>query len=194
MEYQIAYDELSLEARHAWETVNGLPFATHEQHRHAWDILCAEVAGLANDPRPGLHVVSNARPALNASLFVTGAELGALRVMVSWLKANDRAGRMRDLPIYPDLGEAIVSQLGQMPWPGVWQPGYLSQIEEGGTLWFQPVSQAEALEQLLSYTIERGATICPSWPVIERFYLLGLLADVACGLRALLSSDDQTSG
>lgn len=189
MEYEIAYHELSQEARYAWETVSGLPLATREQQRHAWDVLRSEFTCLSGDPQPGLHVVSSETVA-DRELYITGPELSALRVMVAWLKANDRAGRMRDLPIYPDLAEAIISQLGPTPWPEVWQPCYLSHIECGGTLVLQPQSQAVALARLLDFTLEHGTSICPGWSVVERVYLLSLLADVRCWLESLLAIHD----
>lgn len=189
MEYQIAYSELSQEARYAWETVSGLPLATPEQQRHAWDVLRSEFTCLAGDPQPGLHVITSGSAAAG-ELYINGPELGALRVMVAWLKANDRAGRMRDLPIYPDLAEVIISQLGPMPWPGVWHPCYLSQLAYGGTLVLQPQSQAVALARLLDFTLEHGTSLCPGWSVLERVYLLSLLADLRCWLQALLAVHD----
>lgn len=190
MEYQLHYSQLSSEGRHAWETVSGLPLATREQQCHAWDVLRSELADLSDDPQFGLHVVPNAASAVSYELFVSGPELSALRVMIAWLKAHDRSGQMRDLPLYPDLGEAIIEQLGAMPWTGVWQPSYLSSIERGGVLVLQPQSQALVLAQLLDFTLQRGASLCPCWPIAERVYLLSLLADVACWLQSMLVAHD----
>lgn len=190
MEYQIAYSQLSPEARLAWETISGLPLATPEQQRHAWDVLRAEFTCLAADPQPGLHVTSDDLLAVACDLYISAPELAALRVMIAWLKANDRAGRIRDLPIYPDLGEEIISQLGPMPWPGVWQPGYLSALALGGTLALQPHSRALMLTQLLDFTLDRGVSLCPSWPISERIYLLSLLADVRCWLNSMLVAQE----
>jgi len=190
MEHHVAYSELSEEARLAWETLSGLPLTTRDQHRHAWDVLRAEIECLANDPRPGLHVLNYDHHASAYELYLSGPELAALRVMIAWLKANDRAGRMRDLPVYPDVAEAIVSQLGDMPWPGVWQPTYLNAIGTGGTLWLQPRTHASVLIQLLDVTLQHADLLCPGWPSPSRDQLIQLLRDVWCWLHAMLIAYD----
>lgn len=190
MEHQVAYSELSAEARLAWETLNGLPLTTLDQHRHAWDVLRAELECLADDPRPGLHVLTYEHDTSSHELYLSGPELAALRVMIAWLKANDRAGRMRDLPVYPDVAEAIVSQLGDMPWPGVWQPTYLTQVETGGILWLQPRTHAPVLIQLLDVTLHHADRLCPGWPNVARAQLLQLLDDVRCWLHAMMIAYD----
>lgn len=190
MEQRIAYSELSEEARRAWETVSGLPLTTPEQHRHAWAVLRRHLAGLAVDPQPGLYVFANAPRAIGCDLYVSGPELAALRVMVAWLKASDRAGLMRDLPLYPDLAEALISQLGAMPWPGVWRPEYLNHVERGGTLVLQPRSQASVLAETLEIALRRVDLLCPGWPASVRERLVTLLNDVACWLQAMLVAHD----
>lgn len=190
MEHRIVYSDLSDEARRAWETISGLPLTTAEQHRHAWDILCSQVAGLADDPHPSLHVVTTDTAEDTCELYVSGPELAALRVMVAWLKGSDRAGRFRNLPIYPDLAEAIVSQLGPMPWSGVWQPQYLHEIKHGGTLLLRPRGQVEALMHLLEITVRYANHLCPGWPAADRAYLVQLLRDLHCWLSAMLTARD----
>lgn len=190
MEYQIQYRDLSEEARRAWETLSGLPLTTREQHRHAWSVLRASLRSLADDPHPSLHVIERDAVSDISELYVTGRELAALRVMIAWFKANDRAGRMRDLPVYPDLVEAIVSQLGESPWPSVWEPRYLDAVSMGGTLVLRPRAQAEALAQLLTVTLGCPDRICPSWPETERVRLLGTLADLGCWIQAMLAARD----
>lgn len=190
MEHRIAYSELSEEGRQAWETISGLPMTTAEQHRHAWRVLRSELTWLDDDPRAGLYVFANVHNAVGCDLYVSGPELAALRVMIAWLKANDRAGRMRDLPIYPDLAEVIVGQLGEMPWPGVWEAGYLHQLDIGGTLSLHPRTQALVLAQTLELTLRHAAHLCPGWPAAEREYLLSLLADVARWLQSMLVAHD----
>ena len=190
MEHQIAYSELSDEARRAWETISGLPLTTSEQHRHAWDILCGQLSVIADDPQPSLHVITPDVPDDTCELYVTGAELAALRVMIAWLKGSDRAGRMRDLPIYPDLAEAIVSQLGPMPWPNVWQPSYLHESHLGGSLVLRPRGQVAALADLLTVTLEHADRFCLGWPEADRAHLLQLLRDIECWLGAMLTARD----
>lgn len=190
MEHQIAYNDLSDEARRAWETISGLPLTTTEQHRHAWDILCGQLSAIADDPQPSLHVVTPAASDDTCELYVTGPELAALRVMIAWLKGSDRAGRMRNLPIYPDLAEAIVSQLGPMPWPNVWQPGYLHEFHLGGSLLLRPRGQVAALADLLTVTLEHADRLCPGWPDADRARLVQLLHDIECWLRAMLTARD----
>lgn len=190
MEHRIAYRELSTEARQAWETINGLALTTREQHRHAWSVLRSTLEGLAEDPHPTLYVLPDAPAVDTHELFVSGRELAALRVLVAWLKANDRAGRMRDLPVYPDLAEAIVSQLGQGPWPGVWRPSYLDAVADGGKLMLRPRSQAEALARLLDAALAYGHQICPGWSAAQRERLLHELGDVLLWLRAMLAARD----
>ncbi|HEX6287565.1 MAG TPA: hypothetical protein VFZ66_00165 [Herpetosiphonaceae bacterium] len=186
MEHHVAYSELSEEARLAWETLSGLPLTTLDQQLHAWDVLRAELDCLADDPQPGLHVLPYEHLANTCELYLSGAELAALRVMIAWLKANDRAGRMRDLPFYPDVAEAIVSQLGDLPWPGVWHPDYLEQVESGGMLWLQPRTHAMVLIQLLEVTLQDADLLCPGWPPAARARLLQLLSDVWCWLHAMV--------
>lgn len=190
MEHRIAYNELSEEGRRAWETISGLPLTTTEQHRHAWEILCSQLTAIADDPQPSLHVFTAKATTDTCELYVTGPELAALRVMVSWLKASDRAGRMRNLPIYPDLAEAIVSQLGAMPWPNVWQPSYLHETMAGGTLLLRPRGQVQALADLLAVTLRHANHLCPGWPAAERSYLVQLLHDIHCWLQAMLTARD----
>jgi hypothetical protein len=190
MEHHVAYSELSEEARLAWETLSGLPLTTLDQQRHAWDVLRAELECLADDPQPGLHVLSYEPHASSYELYLSGPELAALRVMIAWLKANDRAGRMRDLPVYPDVAEAIVSQLGDMPWSGVWQPNYLSQLESGGVLWLHPRTHASILIQLLDATLQHAELLCPGWPQPARTRLIQLLRDVWCWLHAMMIAYD----
>jgi len=190
MEHRIAYRELSTEARQAWETISGLALTTREQHRHAWAVLRSALQGLADDPHPTLYILPDA-PAIDThELFVSGRELAALRVLVAWLKANDRAGLMRDLPVYPDLAEAIVSQLGEGPWPGVWRPSYLDAVAEGGKLALRPRSQAEALARLLEAALAHGPKMCPGWSTAQRDRLLRELGDVLLWLRAMLAARD----
>lgn len=185
MEHHIAYNTLSEDARCAWETISGLPLASSEQQRHAWDILCAEVGVLAHDPQPSVHMLmQTSQPACD--LFVSGAELAALRVIVAWLKANDRAGRMRDLPVYPDLAEMIIAQLGEMPWPGVCEPAYLDQLAHGGTLWFASPMQAQSMMRLLEAALARPEGICPGWSVDARARLVATLCDVWYWLHTML--------
>ncbi len=194
MEHRIDYRELSAEARQAWETISGLALTTREQHRHAWSVLRSALEGLADDPHPTLYVLSDVPAIETHELFVSGRELAALRVLVAWLKANDRAGRMRDLPVYPDLAEAIVSQLGEGPWPGVWRPSYLDSVVEGGKLALRPRSQAEALARLLEAALADGRQICPGWSTAQRERLLRELGDVLLWLRALLAARDNDAG
>lgn len=191
MEHQVAYSQLSETARRAWETVNGLPLTTYEQQRHAWDVLRSEMTCLADDPRPSLHVLPNHPQATTMELYVSGAELAALRVMIAWLKAADRAGTMRDLPMYPDLAEAIVSQVGPMPWPGVWHPGYLSALESGETLTLHPQFHVPVLTCLLEAALAHATHLCPGWPASERNRLIQLLYDVWCWLQAMQTAYDQ---
>ena len=190
MEHQVTYSELSDEARLAWETLSGLPLTTLDQQRHAWEVLRAELECLADDPQPGLHVLSYEEPANSYELYLSSQELAAVRVMIAWLKANDRSGRMRDLPIYPDVAEAIVSQLGDMPWPGVWEPTYLSDVENGGVLWLHPRTHATILVQLLDATLENAALLCPGWPQPARQRLTQLLHDVRCWLHSMMIAYD----
>lgn len=190
MEHQVAYSELSDQARLAWETLSGLPLTTLEQQFHAWEVLRAEIEALADDPQPGLHVLTYEQHPNAYELYLSPDELAAVRVMIAWLKANDRAGRMRDLPIYPDVAEAIVSQLGDMPWPGVWQPDYLSAVENGGVLWLHPRTHAPILLQLLDATLEQPDLICPGWPESARSRLVQLLRDVWCWLHAMIIAYD----
>ncbi|HEY0734772.1 MAG TPA: hypothetical protein VGD69_07675 [Herpetosiphonaceae bacterium] len=190
MEHQVTYSELSDEARLAWETLSGLPLTTLDQQRHAWEVLRAELECLADDPQPGLHVLSYEDPTNSYELYLSSQELAALRVMIAWLKANDRAGLMRDLPIYPDVAEAIVSQLGDMPWPGVWEPTYLSDVENGGVLWLHPRTHATILVQLLDATLENADLLCPGWPQAARQRLTQLLHDVRCWLHAMMIAYD----
>jgi hypothetical protein len=190
MEHYVAYSELSEEARLAWETLNGLPLTTLDQQRHAWDILRAELDCLANDPQPGLHVLTYQHPASMYELYLSGPELAALRVMIAWFKANDRAGRMRDLPVYPDVAEAIVSQLGDMPWTGVWEPTYLAELETGGVLWIHPRTHAPVLMQLLDVALGHTDLLCPAWPSHARTRLIQLLHDVWCWLHAMMIAYD----
>lgn len=190
MEHRIAYQKLSAEARQAWETISGLALTTREQHCHAWAVLRSSLEGLADDPHPTLYVLPDAPSLDTHELFVSGRELAALRVLVAWLKANDRAGRMRDLPVYPDLAEAIVSQLGEGPWPGVWRPSYLDAVAEGGKLSLRPRSQAAALARLLDAALAHGQQICPGWSTAERGRLLRELGDVLLWLRAMLVARD----
>lgn len=190
MEHNLAYRDLPEEARRAWETISGLPLTTTEQHRHAWDILCNHLAALAHDPQPNLHIVAADPAEDTCELYVSGPELAALRVMVAWLKGSDRAGRVRNLPIYPDVAEAIVSQLGAMPWPHVWQPQYLHEIKHGGTLILRPRGQVEALVHLLDVTLRYANHLCPGWPAAERAHLLQLLGDLHCWLYAMLIARD----
>jgi hypothetical protein len=189
MEHHVAYSTLSKEARLAWETLSGLPLTTRDQHRHAWDVLRAEIESLADDPQPGLHILNYHHPS-DYELYLSGPELAALRVMIAWFKANDRAGRMRDLPVYPDVAEAIVSQLGDMPWPGVWQPTYLAETAIGGTLWIQPRTHAPVLIQLLDVALQHADILCPGWPSPARARLLQLLRDVSCWLHAMIIAYD----
>ncbi len=191
MEHHVVYSDLSEEARQAWETVSGLPLTTYEQQRHAWDVLRAELACLSTDPEAGLHVLANEQHAAAATLYVSAAELAALRVMVAWLKANDRAGRIRDLPIYPDVAEAILSQLGQGPWHGVWHPEYLNQVKEGGSLLIHLRTDGIVLARLLEATLNRAEQLCAGWPIAARDQLLRLLCDVSCWLRAMLMAHDE---
>lgn len=185
MEHEILYSTLSDEGRRAWETISGLPLTTVEQQQHAWEILRAELGPLADDPQPSLHLLP-ADQAEPYDLFLSGAELAALRVMVAWVKANDRAGRLRDLPVYPDLAEALLAQLGPAPWPGVWEPAYLNSLATGGILWLYPHTQARALSQLLEATLVHAADVCPGWPHDARTQLVGLLCDVWYWLQAML--------
>jgi hypothetical protein len=185
MEYQVAYEDLSDAARAAWETVSGLPLTTDEQHRHAWEVLRAEIEGLAADPHAGLHVRRPEHHAL-VEFYVSGPELAALRVMIAWFKASDRAGRMRDLPVYPDIGEAIIGQLGPMPWPDVWLPAYLDSLRFGGTFALPAPSHAQVLLQLLDLALKHATAICPSWPLADRVRLFHLLCDVRRWLQSML--------
>lgn len=191
MEHQVVYSELSEEARQAWETVSGLPMTTPEQHRHAWAVLRSELTCLADDPQPGLYVITNEQEAVAGTLYVSGPELAALRVMVAWLKANDRAGLMRDLPVYPDLAEEILCQLGEAPWIGVWHPSYLNKLETGGTLLLHPRTEGVVLARLLEAVLMRADKLCPGWSPSDRDRLLRLLCDVCCWLRAMLIAYDQ---
>jgi hypothetical protein len=193
MEHQIAYSALSDEARRAWETISGLPMTSTEQHCHAWEVLRAELPCLANDRAPGLHIFVDQQQATVRQLYLSGPELAALRVMVAWLKANDRSGRLRDLPVAPDLGETILAQLGEMPWNDVWESTYLYEVERGGTLWLNARTTGAVLALLLDATLSHARIVCPTWPLRDRQRLFRLLADVRCWLEAMLTVQDQES-
>lgn len=178
----ITTGDLSTEARHALETVSGLPLVSQEQHDHAWSILLPEI--------DMLHVQEAAlSPTDLCDLFVSGPELAALRVLIAWLKGSDRAGRVAHLSAHLAVAHAIVGQLGPMPWTDVWEPTYLRSCE-GGTLWLDPHVEAPALLYVLEVTLAQSQRICPGWPANERAELIGCLCDVWYWLHTMLIAID----
>jgi hypothetical protein len=160
------------EAQHAWDTLATLPLATDEQRDHARAVLAGDPAALPDDsPR--------------CELFLTGPELAAVRVMTAWLKTGDRSGARRDLPIYPDVVESILSQIGPMPWPEVFDAGYLHQPLPGATLLVHPRTEAPALARLIDAALRDRRRLCPGWSAADRRQLVRLLRDVRQWLRAL---------
>jgi hypothetical protein len=168
MDHTITTDTLSEEGRRALETVSGLALVSQEQQDHAWRILLAEL-DLRDQPQAAADDLCD--------LFVSGTELAALRVLIAWLRGSERAGLVAHLSAHLAVAEGIVGQLGEMPWPDVWQPSYLQECE-GGTLWLDPHVEAPALLYLLQATLTQSQRICPGWPAAERAQVIGLLCDV----------------
>jgi hypothetical protein len=161
------------EAQRAWDTLVALPLATQEQRDHARDVLSRDPTALPVDTP-------------FCELFLSGAELAALRLLIVWLKANDRAGRLRDLPIYPDVAEAIVGRLGPIDWQALQEPACVRQPRGGGVLSLHPCTEAPALLQLINAALRRSLHPAVAWPPADRRRLMALLQDIACWLESLI--------
>lgn len=163
---------IPLAAQQAWHTLTALPLASAEQQAHAREVLQQLPTVLMNDVR-------------RCDLFLSADELAALRVMLAWLKAVRRAGRLPDLPFYPELGEAIISRLGAPPWPEVFEPASLRQRTGSAYLPLHPHTEAPVLRALISAALRPDVVLCPGWSPADRQRLKQLLRDVRCWLEAL---------
>jgi hypothetical protein len=162
----------SAEAQHAWDTLVALPLVTDEQRDHALHMLARDPAALPVDSP-------------FCELFLSGAELAALQLLIAWLKANDRAGRLRDLPVYPDVAESIISRLGPIAWPDLHDPACLRQGGGGGILLIHPRTEAPALLRLLDAALRLPLHPCAAWPPTDRRRLTELLQDIVCWLESM---------
>ncbi len=162
------------EAQRAWDTLVALPLVTQEQRDHAREVLAGDHAAWAIDVP-------------FCELFLSGAELAALQILIAWLKANDRAGRMRDLPVYPDVAEAIVGRLGPIVWHELQDPACIRQPRGGGLLPIHPRTEAPALLRLIDAALRQPLHPGAAWPPADRRRLTALLQDIVCWLESLIA-------
>lgn len=171
---------IPLAAQQAWHTLTALPLASAEQQDHAREVLQHLPTVLVNDVR-------------RCDLFLSADELAALRVMLAWLIAARRAGRLADLPCYPELGEAIISRLGGMPWAEIFDPSSIRRRTGGAYLQLHPQTEAPILRRLISAALRPDVVLCPGWSPADRQRLKQLLRDIYCWLEALEAAMEPSS-